>query len=208
MKKSEQNELRRYDILQILQNRKVEIRPIQEVSKDKSRAHPVVNYALFDSSVGKVLVGCISNGVCWVAVGEEDALLGEMEKYLCGLKIKATQGQEAVKAVLGGEKIIVFAHGTPFQNNIWKLLLDIKAGSASSYKDIAMKIGEPKMARAVGNAVGKNKIAILIPCHRVIRLDGRLGGYRWGVDVKERIMKMEGARVIDGRVIKQDIYMV
>lgn len=81
--------------------------------------------------------------------------------------------------------------GTDFQKNVWKALLDIKYGESKSYKDIAREIGNPKGYRAVGAANGKNPILIVIPCHRVIGADGKLGGYSSGLDLKRKLLKLE-----------------
>ncbi|TNF06551.1 MAG: methylated-DNA--[protein]-cysteine S-methyltransferase [Gammaproteobacteria bacterium] len=81
--------------------------------------------------------------------------------------------------------------GTEFQRQVWQALLAIPFGSLSTYQEVADAIGRPKAVRAVANAIGANPIAWLIPCHRVIRSDGGLGGYRWGVERKREILKLE-----------------
>jgi O-6-methylguanine DNA methyltransferase len=86
----------------------------------------------------------------------------------------------------------VFSHGTPFQQKVWNELLKIPKGSVCTYEYIAKKIGKPKAVRAVGTAIGKNNLPVVVPCHRVIRKDGTLGGYRWGVEKKRKILKSEG----------------
>lgn len=83
--------------------------------------------------------------------------------------------------------------GTPFQHKVWKALTEIPQGSTWSYQDLAIHLGHPKAVRAVANAVGANPISPLIPCHRVIRNNGHLGGYYWGVDEKIKLLKAEGA---------------
>jgi AraC family transcriptional regulator of adaptative response/methylated-DNA-[protein]-cysteine methyltransferase len=82
--------------------------------------------------------------------------------------------------------------GTPFQMSVWRALLEIPEGNLSSYGAIATAIGLPGACRAVGSAVGANRISLLIPCHRVIRSDGGLGGYRWGTDRKRVMLAREG----------------
>jgi len=81
--------------------------------------------------------------------------------------------------------------GTPFQMKVWQALLLIPQGSSATYTDIAQHIGKPQSVRAVANAVGRNPISYLIPCHRVIRKDGSLGGFRWGISIKKEILKQE-----------------
>ncbi|WP_338438811.1 MGMT family protein [Synechococcus elongatus] len=82
-------------------------------------------------------------------------------------------------------------YGTAFQQKVWRSLLQIPRGSRTTYRDLATAIGKPSAARAVGNAVGKNPIAYLIPCHRVVRQSGELGGYRWGCDRKQQLLAWE-----------------
>jgi len=81
--------------------------------------------------------------------------------------------------------------GTDFQIKVWQALMKIPKGSTACYEDIAKAIGKPKAVRAVGTAVSKNKIAFLIPCHRIIRKNGDIGQYRWGATIKEKILKLE-----------------
>lgn len=83
--------------------------------------------------------------------------------------------------------------GTPFQVQVWKALLKIPMGKTACYHDIAKKIGKPKANRAVGTAVGANKIAIFVPCHRVIKADGKIGNYKWGSELKSKLLNQEQA---------------
>lgn len=83
--------------------------------------------------------------------------------------------------------------GTPFQRRVWRALQDIPPGQTRSYRELAEAVGHPKAVRAVGSAVGANRIALVVPCHRVVRADGKLGGYRWGVDLKQRILEVEAS---------------
>lgn len=83
--------------------------------------------------------------------------------------------------------------GTAFQERVWQALREIPAGETASYTQIAERIGSPKSVRAVALACGANKIAVAIPCHRVVRQSGELSGYRWGVDRKRALLDREGA---------------
>jgi methylated-DNA-[protein]-cysteine S-methyltransferase len=83
-------------------------------------------------------------------------------------------------------------HGTSFQERVWKELLNIPYGSAISYGELARRCGDSKAARAIGGAVGKNPIGVIIPCHRIIAGDGTLGGYTGGTDFKKLLLKLEG----------------
>jgi methylated-DNA-[protein]-cysteine S-methyltransferase len=85
-------------------------------------------------------------------------------------------------------------NGTNFQKKVWSELIKIPYGKIVSYKDIALKLGDVKLSRAVANAISKNNIAIIIPCHRVIRSDGFLGGYKWGLDRKKALLNLENEK--------------
>lgn len=87
----------------------------------------------------------------------------------------------------------IFSQGTPFQQKVWSELLKIPKGKVCTYEYIAKRIGNPDAVRAVGSAIGKNNLPITVPCHRVIKKDGSLGGYRWGVERKRKLLKKEGA---------------
>ena len=82
--------------------------------------------------------------------------------------------------------------GTSFQKSVWKALLEIPYGETVSYKDIGQRIKNPKAYQAIGSAVGKNPIMIIIPCHRVIKADGSLGGFAYGSDLKKKLLEIEG----------------
>ena len=88
------------------------------------------------------------------------------------------------------------AKGTDFQKSVWQALLKIPYGKTSSYKEIAKTIGNPRATQAVGTAIGKNPFLIIIPCHRVIKADGSLGGFAYGSEVKSKLLKIEGFFVL------------
>ena len=81
--------------------------------------------------------------------------------------------------------------GTAFQSEVWRELLDVEPGVTASYGDVARRIGKPRSVRAIGQAVGANPVSLAIPCHRIIATDGSLGGYAWGVELKERLLGAE-----------------
>ncbi len=90
-------------------------------------------------------------------------------------------------------KVSLYAPGTYLQRKVWETIQTIEAGKTMSYKDIAAKIGHPKAVRAVGTACGANPVAIIVPCHRVIRSDGKDGGYRWGLEIKQKLLQREAS---------------
>ena len=95
---------------------------------------------------------------------------------------------------MGGQAAPLALMGAPFQIKVWEALLRIPSGHVTSYGEIAAAIGNPKAVRAVGTAVGRNPISLLIPCHRALRKSGGLGGYHWGLPVKRAILAWESAR--------------
>lgn len=128
------------------------------------------------------------------------------DEKVCALALKAFPGSSNLlrryqkhtlteKKIRLPEKIDILLAGTPLQHQVWQALLKIPRGSTISYQELAHRIGKPKAVRAVGNAVGANPISPLIPCHRVIRSGGALGGYYWGLPEKIRLLKSEGVDV-------------
>ena len=105
--------------------------------------------------------------------------------------------RDAVEAVetpaAGSVRIPLDIRGTDFQQRVWQALRDIPAGETRSYGELATVLGDPKSSRAVGGANGANKIAVLIPCHRVVQSDGSLGGYAYGLAIKRALLEREGA---------------
>jgi len=85
--------------------------------------------------------------------------------------------------------------GTPFQKEVWKALMKIRKGKTKTYKEVAEMIGKPAAVRAVASAIAKNNIAIIVPCHRVIRADGKIGEFRWGSNMKMKLLQIEGVQV-------------
>ncbi len=94
-------------------------------------------------------------------------------------------------ALLGADPVPLVLVGTGFQRAVWRALLDIATGERTNYAALAAAIGRPRAVRAVGTAVGRNPLAVLVPCHRVARSDGGPGGYRWGLDMKARLLARE-----------------
>jgi len=160
-----------------------------------------LTYAITMSSLGRTLVATTARGVCRVAFGDSDeALLAELRaeypkaELLPARAIEERWVQEVVRSVDAprtSQGIPLDLHGTAFQLRVWKALQAIPAGQTASYRDVAQSIRAPRAVRAVASACASNKVAVLVPCHRVVRADGAVGGYRWGVSRKERLLKEE-----------------
>jgi methylated-DNA-[protein]-cysteine S-methyltransferase len=107
-----------------------------------------------------------------------DSVLDAVARFFAG-EVRAT------------DEVPVSQRGTPVQEDVWRVLRDIAPGTVMSYGEVARVIGRPRAARAVGSACGSNHAALFVPCHRVVRSDGSLGGYGWGLDVKEMLLGVE-----------------
>ena len=163
-----------------------------------------IRFAIGETSLGPVLVGASEKGVCAIFFGDDPVALAE-----------DLQGRFPKARLLGGDrsfekwvaKVVGFVEtprlgldlpldirGTVFQRRVWKALLEIPIGSTASYSEVARKVGAPGSARAVAQACASNRLAVAIPCHRVVRNDGGLSGYRWGIERKRTLLAREGAR--------------
>ena len=168
----------------------------------------VVRYGLHDTPLGRMLLGATERGICWLAFAEDDPgpVLEAFATEFAGATLvrdeAATAGLAARAASLDRSAAPLPLHlkGTNFQIKIWEALLRIPFGELASYHGIAKAIGQPKAVRAVGSANGDNHVAVLIPCHRVIRSDGSLGGYAGGLDRKKKLLEAEGAKAEQRRL--------
>ncbi|SMB89130.1 AraC family transcriptional regulator, regulatory protein of adaptative response / methylated-DNA-[protein]-cysteine methyltransferase [Pasteurella testudinis DSM 23072] len=157
-----------------------------------------IDYGCYPTPLGEVLIGATARGVCFMsfADGDSDAVNALKQEFpRADLRRQENPLHRQALAVLvpDGSQTAVPLHlkGTPFQLKVWQALLTIPAGQLSSYGDIAKHIGQPDAARAVGAAVGANPVAVLIPCHRVIRQSGVIGGYRWQRGRKMALLAQE-----------------
>jgi AraC family transcriptional regulator of adaptative response/methylated-DNA-[protein]-cysteine methyltransferase len=160
-----------------------------------------IRFAVGECSLGSILVARSDRGICAILIGDEpDALARDLQdRFPKGRLTGGEPGFEAwVAKVVGfiddpaiGIDLPLDIRGTAFQQRVWQALGDIPVGSTASYADIAAKIGLPKAVRAVAQACGANALAVAIPCHRVVRNDGALSGYRWGVERKRALLEKE-----------------
>ncbi|HEY4772833.1 MAG TPA: bifunctional DNA-binding transcriptional regulator/O6-methylguanine-DNA methyltransferase Ada [Steroidobacteraceae bacterium] len=158
-------------------------------------------FAIGECSLGSILVAKSAKGVCAILLGDDpDALARDLQdRFPRATLIGADAQFEALVAkVVGfveapavGLDLPLDVRGTAFQQRVWQALRKIPAGSTASYREIAALIGAPKAVRAVAQACASNPIAVAIPCHRVVRRDGALSGYRWGVERKRALLERE-----------------
>lgn len=166
----------------------------------------VIRFAVHETPFGPAFVAMTPKGICHFAFvdgGDIDGRLAALRAQwpLADLLEDGRSAQAAVRAMFGepghrepGVPISLHVSGTNFQVSVWKALLNIAPATLASYAQVADAVGRPKAARAVGQAVGANPVALLIPCHRVIRESGELGGYHWGGTRKLAIQAWELAR--------------
>lgn len=164
-----------------------------------------IGYTIVDSPLGRLLVGATEHGVSSVCLGDSDRTLERAlrEEYPAaqlergGTHLK--QYVEAIIAYLRGKEphlqLPVDIQASAFRRRVWDALRAIPYGQTRSYGQIASSIGEPKASRAVGQACGANPVALVIPCHRVVRNDGATGGYRWGPKRKQKLLEQERSTV-------------
>lgn len=161
-----------------------------------------INYAVHDTPFGKAFIAVTQYGICKLSFIDKDydKDLNELNTTWSNAMISYSESKtvDTIEAIFDINKrkdfpLSVLVSGTNFQISVWKALLQLPSASLSSYGDIATMIGKPKAFRAVGSAIGKNPIAFLIPCHRVIQQSGKLGGYRWGKVRKHAIHSWEMA---------------
>ncbi len=159
----------------------------------------VIHWANVPTTLGQMLVAATAKGVCRLSFGEDPAMLAERFP-----NAQLEQGGAAFERLLAEVIAVVeapgagdFAHipldvkGTAFQEAVWQALRRIPCGETRTYAQIAAAVGRPQAVRAAGSANGANHVSVLIPCHRVIRTDGTLGGYAWGLDIKQELLERE-----------------
>ena len=157
-----------------------------------------IRWTTFDSPLGQMLIAATSKGICRLTFDDsEDSLRrlfpnATLVKDVGGLKALVEGALVAIERPLAAPDLPIDVAGTAFQEAVWRELRKIPAGETRSYAEIAAAIGQPKAVRAVGTANGDNHVAVLIPCHRVIRSDGSLGGYAGGLDRKRKLLAAEG----------------
>ncbi len=167
-----------------------------------------IAYAIRDTALGPMIMAATDRGVCFVHFGEDpESLIQSLsQEFPKGHIIPSPASHapeldnwiEALNHHLSGNiprpDIPLHLNGTAFQMRVWHFLMSVSEGDVKHYRDVAQGIGAPKAIRAAASACGANKIAVLIPCHRVLRSDGGLGGYRWGLDRKKALLENEKAK--------------
>lgn len=162
-----------------------------------------IRFAVAQCTLGALLVARSERGVCAITLGDDpDVLLRDLQDRFPRAELLGTDADfdATVARVVAfveepalGLDLPLDIRGTAFQQRVWKALQQIPAGETASYAEIAQRIGAPKSARAVAQACAANALAVAVPCHRVVRTDGALSGYRWGIERKRALLEREGA---------------
>ena len=162
-----------------------------------------IKFAVGESTLGAILVAATDKGVCAILLGDNpDPLVQDLQDRFPKAQLIGgdAEFETLVAQVVGfvetptrGLDLPLDIRGTAFQRQVWQALREIAPGSTASYADIATRIGRPKSVRAVAQACAANALAVAIPCHRVVRTDGALSGYRWGVERKRALLEREAS---------------
>ncbi|HSX95385.1 MAG TPA: bifunctional DNA-binding transcriptional regulator/O6-methylguanine-DNA methyltransferase Ada [Hydrogenophaga sp.] len=160
-----------------------------------------IRFAVGQCSLGAILVARSQRGICAILLGDDpDALVRELQDQFPKARLIGGDAafEQWVAQVVGvieapaiGLQLPLDVRGTAFQERVWRALREIPPGATASYTEIAARIGAPSSVRAVAQACGANRLAVAIPCHRVVRRDGDLAGYRWGVERKRELLRRE-----------------
>jgi AraC family transcriptional regulator of adaptative response/methylated-DNA-[protein]-cysteine methyltransferase len=165
-----------------------------------------IRYTILDTPIGRVLVAATERGVCAIMPGASDATLEQAlaDEFPKAARTRVDEGADGWLAEVVGRIAAQFAdaaqparalpadlRATAFQWQVWNALTRIPSGQTRSYAEVAREIGRPTAARAVARACASNRLALIVPCHRVIRDDGSMGGYRWGLQAKDALLRFE-----------------
>jgi len=163
--------------------------------------YTIVRYTIAGSPLGRMLIAATDKGICAIQFGDSDQQLqqGLMREFPFAVRRRddaaMSQWRDNLTRLIQGHEtnpsLPLDIRATAFQRRVWEALQKIPRGETRSYSAVAKKIGMPKATRAVARACATNPVAVAIPCHRVVRQDGELGGYRWGIERKEQLLAME-----------------
>jgi AraC family transcriptional regulator of adaptative response/methylated-DNA-[protein]-cysteine methyltransferase len=156
-----------------------------------------IRFATAPTSLGTVLVAAGEQGVHTVLLGDSgSATERELRDLYPAAHVEHEPELRGVAAgILDGPSVDLDMHGTEFQLEVWRKLLEIPRGQTRTYTQLAAELGRPRSVRAVAHACASNRIGVLVPCHRVVRTDGSLAGYRWGIERKRALLEAEGAEL-------------
>jgi AraC family transcriptional regulator of adaptative response/methylated-DNA-[protein]-cysteine methyltransferase len=172
-----------------------------EISNSKEAPHQHLHAGQSDTPVGKALLAWDDHGIRELAFGCDFSLFKANNHDQAVVRDDQCARRLLESAFSGGVVMPLVLCGTPFQHQVWRELMSLPCGLTISYGDLAKRINLPKGARAVGRAVGSNRIGFLVPCHRVVRADGVIGQFRWGMPLKQRLLSWEAGQIGTGTSI-------
>jgi AraC family transcriptional regulator of adaptative response/methylated-DNA-[protein]-cysteine methyltransferase len=166
-----------------------------------STARMTIRFAIGECSLGAILVAQSERGICAILMGDDPGVLArDLQDRFPPARLVGGDAafEQLVARVVGfveapqvGLDLPLDVRGTAFQERVWRVLQNVPSGETLSYTELAQRIGAPKAVRAVAGACAANALAVAIPCHRVLRNDGALSGYRWGVERKRKLLERE-----------------
>jgi len=160
-----------------------------------------LTYGITQCFLGWVIIAATDRGICAIEFGDNSDILPEqvqarfpnaqLQKADIGFKTLIKEVIDFIESPEGTFQVPLDIQGTAFQQQVWEVLRQIKSGQTMSYTDVAERIGKPNAVRAVASACASNKLAVVIPCHRVVSKTGKMGGYRWGTERKKKLLQLE-----------------
>ena len=158
-----------------------------------------IQYHTANTDFGKIILAASPVGICYISFYiDENLAMEELKKTFPKSVLIHKKTSIILDALVYFDRkkvenppIALHIQATDFQLQVWEALLQVPYGKKATYLEISKAIGKPKAFRAVGNAIGKNPIALIIPCHRIVQTSGKMGGYKWGVDTKKNILRLE-----------------
>lgn len=162
-------------------------------------AAEIIHHAIRPTSLGPISVAATRAGICHLAFANHAERLradhpgADIREECAASSALFDAAAQAVEEPMGDHDIPLDLFGTPFQLSVWEALRAIPCGETRTYGGLAALLGSPGASRAVGAANGANRIAVLVPCHRVVQADGSLGGYAYGLNIKRELLRREGA---------------
>lgn len=168
----------------------------------------IIYYSFKNTSLGLIAMAATANGICFVEFGDDQpALLTKLQSEFPQVSLVTASDSQLPQLDAWAKALVRFldtdadlpdlpvdVRGSDFEVLVWNSIRGIPPGEVVGYSQVAANIGRPRAVRAVASACGRNRIGVLIPCHRVLRGDGQLGGYRWGLDRKQALLQAEQAR--------------
>ena len=162
-----------------------------DLFNDESSRQPSLQAGLIKTSIGCCLVAFSEHGLYWLEPDPDESSIEKLQVQGEVQRLGDAETEQLMADFLVADKPQLHLQGSDFQLSVWSALADVSHGTTVAYGELAEKLGAPMAARAVGSAVGANKLALVVPCHRVLPAGGGLGGFRWGEALKAELLRLE-----------------